>query len=285
MKFYYKDILDGNNVEMYAQMFNLSTDDLIKYARVCKIILINSEIVNLVQLLKEEVENLEKSEIDEYQGMVDKLQGEAKEIISDITPIEEAEETNTNINNRNLLVYSSYIDESMQRTINAHSGKEEQTLKSLANLIDQLRQLSYLSLRTNGLIHQNQKMGSNKPCYVDGIAYERLGSITTKVCYLRIPINDKNRDELNKTFNINFETLYLINFYGDFKNEGYDETRFYSEIYIDLKKHLKEIACIFEIFRKDFTPETRKIAIDLISNGFKLTDELTAVKKNQQTNS
>ena len=86
-----------------------------------------------------------------------------------------------------------------------------------------------------------------------------------------------NVQEINRLFHISFETLYLVLYYGDFKNEGVDELKYFNDIYIDLNKHEQEIRFIIKIFKEDFTPLTRKIAIEFISNGFLLTDHLTKI--------
>ena len=120
-------------------------------------------------------------------------------------------------------------------------------------------------------------MGSNKPCYVEGSAYERLGRGSTKINYIRMSISERNCEEIYSKFKMHFETLYLVLYYGDFKNEGVDELKYYNEIYLDLKKHANEISYIINVFKNNFTPETRRIAFEFISNGFMITEELTQI--------
>ena len=283
MHYYYKDILDGNNLEMYMSTYSLSKEDLLKYARVCRIIAISKEMSGLMEILTSELDSLENEEIQEYSEVIGELQDEGEEFLKDISSTEEEENKDINFQGENLIVYSTSIDDSYERTIGAHSGKEEQTQRAVANLIEQLSKAPYLNLRTKGYIHQNQEMGNNKSCYVDGNAYERLGRGSTKVNYIRVPISENNKTELKQTFKIDFDTMYLVLYYGDFKNEGMDELKFYNEIYLDLKKHYSEVLNIINIFKNDFTNETRSIAYNFVNNGFKLTDELTSIIKVQQS--
>ena len=279
MYYCFNDILDGNNLDDYMKTYSLSKEKLIKYAQVCKIILIYREMIELMEILRREAELLEKSELLEYQEMYNELQEGGETYLNSL---DEVDSDNIDYGkNSNLLIYTSYINESKERTINVHSGREEQTQKSVANLLEQLKNANYYSLRKKGYIHQHVDTGSNKPYYIGGNALERLGRLTTKVNYIRIPINLKNREELKKEFNIDFDTLYYIISYGDFKNEGYDEKKFYSEVNIDIQRHLDEIQYIIKIFKNDFTPETRAIALEMVREGFKITDDLTNVDRNR----
>ena len=279
MYYCFNDVLEGNNLDDYMKTYSLSKEKLIKYAQVCKIILIYREMIELMEILKSEAELLEKSELLEYQEMYNELQEGGETYLNSLDVVDS--DGMDYGNNRNLLIYTSYINESKERTINAHSGREEQTQKSVANLLEQLKNANYYSLRKKGYIHQHVDTGSNKPYYIGGNALERLGRLTTKVNYIRIPINVKNREELKKEFNIDFDTLYYIISYGDFKNEGYDEKKFYSEVNIDIQRHLDEIQYIIKIFKNDFTFETRTIAIEMVREGFKITDDLTTVDRNR----
>ena len=279
MYYCFNDILDGNNLEEYMKTYSLPKEKLIKYAQVCKIILIYKEMIELMEILKSEAELLEKNDLLEYQEMYNELQEGGETYLNSLDAVDS--DSMDYGNNRNLLIYTSYINESKERTINAHSGREEQTQKSVANLLEQLKNANYYSLRKKGYIHQHVDTGSNKPYYIGGNALERLGRLTTKVNYIRIPINVKNREELKKEFNIDFDTLYYIISYGDFKNEGYDEKKFYSEVNIDIQRHLDEIQYIIKIFKNDFTFETRTIAMEMVREGFKITDDLTTVDRNR----
>ncbi len=235
--------------------------------------------IELMEILKSEAELLEKNDLLEYQEMYTELQEGGETYLNSLGEVD-----SDNIDygkNSNLLIYTSYINESKERTINAHSGREEQTQKSVANLLEQLKNANYYNLRKKGYIHQHVDTGDKKPYYIGGNALERLGRLTTKVNYIRIPINLKNKDELKKEFNIDFDTLYYIISYGDFKNEGYDEKKYYSEVNIDIQRHLDEIQYIIKIFKQDFTFETRTIAIEMVREGFKITDDLTTVDRNR----
>ncbi|MBR4231393.1 MAG: hypothetical protein IKR74_04495 [Bacilli bacterium] len=273
---YYHDVLNGINIEMYMQMFSLSKDDLIKYARVCKILDIYKEILALVEIIETEADILEKDELEEYQGAINELQGEGETYLNDINVPIQGDET-IDFNDSNLIIYSNYIDESKQKIINSHSGKGEETQKSIANIIEQLKVADYFGLRKKGYIHQIVQVDANKPCYIEGNAFERIGRISTKVNYIRIPISDNNREVIKKLLNSDFSMLYLVVSYGDFSNEGLDERRYYSEIYADFKKHYQELVAIINLFKYDFTDETKLIAMDLINKGFEITEDLLSI--------
>ena len=282
MYYCFSDILDGNNMEEYQRTFSMSKEDLLKYARICMITTIYKELIELIEILKSEAELIGQNDLLEYQVMLAELQKGGETYLNGVDLSDNLEtDSINNGNNINLLIYTSYIDESRERTVNAHSGREEQTQKSVANLIEQLKSANYYSLRKKGYIHQHVDTGNNKPCYIGGNALERLGRLTTKVNYIRIPINLKNREELKIHFNIDFDTLYYVICYGDFKNEGVDEKKYYSEVNVDLQKHMNELLYVISIFKNDFTPETRSIAMEMISEGFKITDELTNVDRNR----
>lgn len=282
MYYCFSDILDGNNMEEYQRTFSMSKEDLLKYARICMITTIYKELIELIEILKSEAELIGQNDLLEYQVMLAELQKGGETYLNGVDLSDNLEtDSINNGNNINLLIYTSYIDESREKTVNAHSGREEQTQKSVANLIEQLKSANYYSLRKKGYIHQHVDTGNNKPCYIGGNALERLGRLTTKVNYIRIPINLKNREELKIHFNIDFDTLYYVICYGDFKNEGVDEKKYYSEVNVDLQKHMNELLYVISIFKNDFTSETRSIAMEMISEGFKITDELTNVDRNR----
>ena len=274
MYYYYNDILQGKNIETYMQTYSLSKEDLIRYARVCRIIVIYNDIIDLLKIINEEAELLEKEEIQEYKAIIGSLKSEGEEVLNIVNGLEEQVDLDEFAYNANLIIYSDFIEESKQRTLNAHSGKEQQTQKGVANLIEQLNKANYFNLRKKGYIHQNQQMGNNKPCYIEGNAFERIGRGSTKVNYIRLSISDINREEIKNRFHTDFDMLYLVVSYGDFKNEGFDELQYYNEIYIELKKHYDEIMAIINVFKNDFTEETRIVAMNMISKGFETTEEL-----------
>ena len=93
----------------------------------------------------------------------------------------------------------------------------------------------------------------------------------------------KNRETIKKVFNVDFDTLYLVLSYGDFKNDGVNEKQFYIEIYTNIKKYMKEIMLIIDTFKNDFTPEAYNVAVDLINNGLKTTEEIISITKNNRS--
>jgi hypothetical protein len=279
---YYRDILEGKNIEMYMQTYSLSKETLIRYARICKIREVYEEISDLVDILKTEMDALENSEIAEYQNLIDDLQTIGESYMVDIDEEDVVEEDLHNSDDINMTIYTNFIDESYDSTVNSHSGREEQSLNAIGALIEKLNKTEYLELRKKGeihQIHQNQQVDGNKAIIVDGSAFERIGKITTKVNYFRIPISDNNKKEINKSINKYFDTLFLVVSYGDFKNEGLDESRFYQKNYFAYKKHYAEIELIMNIFKNDFTEETFPIAMDFISEGFRITRNLTSSLK------
>ena len=194
MYHYYKEILAGNNIEMYMEQFSLSKEDLLKYARVCKIIDIYNQIVELMEMAKEEVELLGAENIEEFQNYVDELQDEGGYFLNNFDEIEKSEAGDT-INYGNsggLIVYPSYIEESKQKIDNSRSGKGEETRKYVATIIEQMVHTDYMSLRKKGTIHQAHQTDTTKPCYIDGKALERMGNGTTKVTYLRLSLSEES---------------------------------------------------------------------------------------------
>lgn len=247
LKHYYNDILKGNDLDMFMQAYSLSKKELIKYARICKVMEIYKDVFDLIEVIKQELSELEKDEIIEYQEVINELQSEGETILDDI---ESSLEDDIDIVKRNnLIIYSPFIDESYERTINAHSGKEEQTQKRVANLIKKINNIDYQSLRKKGLMHQILETDSKNPCYIDGNAFERASNGATKLNFIRIPISEKNKEVIKRTFNTDFDTFYLIVSYGDFQNEGIDEKRFYNKVYLEFKKYYQEILNIINLFK------------------------------------
>lgn len=275
LEFYYEDILNGNNLEEYEKTFGISKEELFKYARICRIIAIYKDVCDLVDILDKEADILEQGELLGYQENLSELEMEGEEFLSIIE--DEEEEMIDYGNSTNIIIYSDHINESKERTKTARSGKIEQTQKAIATLINQLRSADYQSLRKKGYIHQNQVMGSNEPCYFDGKAFERTGRGSTKVNYIRISVSENNRNKIKEYLNIDFDTVFLVVNYGDFKNEGIDELKYFNEVYLDLKRHSREILEIINIFKNDFTPQTFEEAIQFITKGFKITEEITSI--------
>lgn len=278
---YYREILEGKDLDIFSESFSIPKEKLVKMAKICKLIELYNDISEFIELMDEDEDINE----DEYKEMLEEMQEETTEVLSEID-IEDEEKKKTNINGnyKNLLIYPDFIDESQEATLNAQSGKETQTRKFVGSLIEQLAQADYYSLRKKGYVHQNQEMGNNKSCYIDGNAFERVGRSSTKVNYVRISLSENNRKAIKELFNIDFDMLYLIISYGDFKNEGIDELRYYNKVYIDVKKHNREILDIINIFKNDFTSETLPLAIDIINNSIKTIESLSKIIRNKQSN-
>ena len=144
---YYKDILEGNNIEMYMQSYSLSEEEIKRYARVCKIKEIYDEINELMDILKTEVDSLDKDEVEEYTSLIDELQTSGESYIDELSEEEIEEESLKNSDDINLIIYSNFIDESYDRTVNARSGKEVQSMKFITGLLQTLNKAEYLELR------------------------------------------------------------------------------------------------------------------------------------------
>lgn len=289
---YYGDILKGLNLNMYAEMYSLSPEELVKYARICNVLKIYEQIIELMELIEIDVNRMDEEIDSEIEEMMNSLQNEGEEMLGVI------ELNNTNANDENsypsdnisLVIYPSYIEESKQRTVNAHSGREEQVQKGVATLLERMSKIDYQNLRTKGYVHQINLSRSDSghvaygPSYVDRYAFERITSNDlTKVNYVRVPVSQKNRQTIKEEFNMDFDTLYLVVSYGDFINEGISEQQFYNQVYLDLQRHKDEVLSIIDVFRIDFTPKTASIAKSLITEGFKITTELLAAKKDKQS--
>ena len=287
---YYREILNDRSIEGYMAFFSLNKEKLLEYAKVCHIMDIYSEITDIMDLLKEDEGKIEQEDLEEYQADVTKFQDEGKILLTFLESKQKDRKRDEKIketysNSPNLIIYTRYIGESKDRTMNARSGKEENTQKAVANLIEQLRYAEYQTLRKNGYIHQTLDVNSHKPCYINGNAFERTGRCSTKVNYIRISVSKKNREIIKKYFNIDFDTFYLIVSYGDFLNEGLDEIKYYNKVCADLKRHNQELLTIIDIFKNDFTEKTFPLARDIIDNGFRITEEITSVLKNKKLNS
>ena len=284
MGYYVDDILGGNNIDMYAKMYSLPINNLMMLAKISRVLSIYSEVSRLVEMLKQGIEELEQNEVLEYQELVSDLQNQGSKNLNDIDSLKENNEIVVdNDKGTSLLIYPDYIEESKQRTINARSGREEQVQKSIANTINQLKMMNYQDLRKKGCIHQMQESTGMKPYYIDKYAYERIGSTSTKVNYIRLPISEKNRVVIKNEYNMDFDMVYLILYYGDFLNEGCEEKKFYDRARADSLKHLTEILSIINIFGTDFTPQTYEAAKALINNGFKITEDIISVLKDKQS--
>lgn len=273
---YYKDILEGNNIEMYMQSYSLSEEEIKRYARVCKIKEIYDEISELMDILKTEVDSLDKDEVEEYTSLIDELQTSGESYIDELSEEEIEEELIENSDDINLIIYSNFIDESFDKTVNARSGKEVQSMKFISGLLQTLNKAEYLELRKKGLLHQIHNTEDRKRYFIEGNPIERIGNGSTKVNFIRIPVSEKNKQELKKSINQDLNTLYLVVSYGDFKNEGLDETKFYNDHCLLIKKHFDELVCILDIFKKDFTKDTFPIAMEFISNGYLTTRKITS---------
>jgi len=275
MENYFQKVLQGNNLDMYMEMFSLSREDLIKYARICKIKNIYDQISELIELIKDDVELVEQDLIASY-NLIGELIPDNNALLESIGAKEPETIDTNNESSTNLLIYPPYIEESNRRTINARSGKEDQTQKSVASLIRQLIEANYQELRKTGCFHAIKDSISSNHFLIDNILVERIGGGTTKVIFIRIPVSEKNNQAIKNAFNINLNTLYLVVYYGDFKNDGINETQYYSRVCADLRKNQEIISSIINIFKSDFTQETLPAAIDLINGGFKITEDLTA---------
>ena len=272
---YYKDILEDKDLDIYRQVCLLSNEEIFFYVNICKLIDIYNDLCVLIDLLELNYDSDDVKDCEEYKN---ELMYEAKKTVDYINSFEELENDKIKNDDRNMLMYLSCIDDSKQKTINARSGKVEQTKKSLANLFEKLRKSSYLDLRKKGLIHQQMK-NTAESCYVEGNAFERIGTISTKISYIRISISKNNRKMIKDFFNNDFEYIFLIVCYGDFVNEGCNEKKYYNDIQLYLKRHMTEVINIFNIFKNDFNDETYQVAMDLIEKGMKITTELTGYNK------
>ena len=274
-RYYYGGVLDNNqgDIKTCMESFSLTEEEVRRYAKICKIIEAYNGIIDLIEMAKADVK-----EIEGYKDFIAELRDESKPFLDEVDSFEKPnkEETKGDIESKNLIIYSGYIDDSQKRTVNARSGREEQAQRSIANLIEQLNESDYNKLRQNGDVNHIQDPASKMGAYVGKNAFERFGSGSTKICYVRLSVSEKNREEIKRTLNSDFDILYLVLSYGDFKNEGCNLYQFFGRVCADLKRNFESVLEIVEIFKNDFTEETRPIAMSLINNGFRMTEELTA---------
>lgn len=275
LEFYYKDVLAGINDEAMANMFNMSIEDLRKYAIVCKIIADYNDVCEGLAIIDDE--NVDQDEKQEYQETVDELTDAVRMQVGVIRDLENWEKESDVIDaSVNLIIYAKHIDDSKNRTRNARSGRENEAQKKVANLIRLLRDSDYQSLRKKGLMHQLKTI-ANDECYIDNNAFERIGGGTTKVNFIRVPISEKNRETIKQYTRSDFNTLFLIISYGDFKNEQISEKKFYNMVCSDMEKNKDTIVEIINLFKNDFTDQTLSIAMEIINNGFVITEELLSI--------
>jgi len=275
LEFYYKDVLAGINDEAMANMFNMSIEDLRKYAIVCKIIADYNDVCEGLAIIDDE--NVDQDEKQEYQETVDELTDAVRMQVGVIRDLENWEKESDVIDaSVNLIIYAKHIDDSRNRTRNARSGRENEAQKKVANLIRLLRDSDYQSLRKKGLMHQLKTI-ANDECYIDNNAFERIGGGTTKVNFIRVPISEKNRETIKQYTRSDFNTLFLIISYGDFKNEQISEKKFYNMVCSDMEKNKDTIVEIINLFKNDFTDQTLSIAMEIINNGFVITEELLSI--------
>ena len=165
-------------------------DNLIKYAKVCKIKKIYDEIYELTEILKTEVDSLEKDEVDEYRSLIDDLQNSGESYVEDLGEEDIEEDISYLSDDINLIIYSNFIDESYDKTVNAHSGKEEQSLKAIANLIEQLNKCDYQDLRQKGYELKRTALDNYHVLYTEsnlGFVFSRTNDNTA----LRFPLTEK----------------------------------------------------------------------------------------------
>ena len=275
LEFYYKDVLAGNNDEAMANMFSMSIEDLRKYAIVCKIIADYNDVCDGLAIIDDE--NVNQDERQEYRETVDELTDAVRTQLKVIRDLENDENKSDVIDTSvNLLIYAKHIDDSTNRTRNARSGRVDEAQKKVANLIRLLRDSNYQSLRKKGLMHQLKTI-ANEECYIENNAFERIGGGTTKVNFIRVPVSEKNRETIKQYTRSDFDTLFLIISYGDFKNEQISEKKFYNMVCIDMEKNKGAIVEIINLFKNDFTDQTLSIAMEIINNGFVITEELLSI--------
>ena len=276
LEFYYKDVLAGINDEAMANMFNMSIEDLRKYAMVCKIIADYNDVCEGLAIIDDE--NVDPDEKQEYQETVDELTDAVRMQVGVIRDLENEEKESDVIDaSVNLIIYAKHIDDSMNRTRSSRNGRGDEAQKKVANLIRLLRDSDYQSLRKKGLMHQVKTSVGNDECYIEKNAFERIGGRTTKVNFIRVPISEKNRETIKQYTRSDFDTLFLIISFGDFKNEQISEKKFYSMVYSDMEKNKDAIVEIINLFKNDFTDQTLSIAMEIINNGFVITEELLSI--------
>ena len=264
----------GNNDEAMANMFSMSIEDLRKYAIVCKIIADYNDVCDGLAIIDDE--NVNQDERQEYRETVDELTDAVRTQLGVIRDLENEKESDVIDTSVNLLIYAKHIDDSTNRTRNARSGRVDEAQKKVANLIRLLRDSDYQSLRKKGLMHQLKTI-ANEECYIENNAFERIGGGTTKVNFIRVPVSEKNRETIKQYTRSDFDTLFLIISYGDFKNEQISEKKFYNMVCSDMEKNKDAIVEIINLFKNDFTDQTLSIAMEIINNGFVITEELLSI--------
>lgn len=180
--------------------------------------------------------------------------------------------------NCNFLLYLSNVDELRENTISSKLGKGQEAMSNICKELRTLCQSNYELLRQSGKIHQINEKGkcmTGRVLTSDNVAFERIGKITVKVGYVRVPVYKDNVELLRTKYNNdNLRYLVIVISFGDFKNESINEKTLYERFHISADKNMKEMEDIIKIFKEPFTPETLEIACSIIERGVDITRHL-----------
>ena len=79
------DIIEGKNLDLYSEMYSLSKKELLQYAKVCRIMSNYEAILDLLTMIVDDIENIDSVEYSDYKDMVDELQSEGDEYLTDFS--------------------------------------------------------------------------------------------------------------------------------------------------------------------------------------------------------
>jgi len=89
----------------------------------------------------------------------------------------------------NFIILLDKIEEDRIKTIYSRSGKGQIAMSSILKEMNLFMNSNYDSLRKKGKIHQLNDVNKTQIVITKhNLAYERIGSITTKITYIRVPL-------------------------------------------------------------------------------------------------
>ena len=180
--------------------------------------------------------------------------------------------------NCNFLLFLSNVDELRENTVSSKSGKGQESMMSICKELKSLEQINYELLRQGGKIHQINEVAkpmTGRLLTSYNVAFERIGKITSKIGYIRIPILKENVEVLRRKYNNNnLRYLIIVISFGDFKNDSINEKVLYERFNLTADKSMIDMEDIIKIFNKPFIPETLEKACSMIESGADITRHL-----------
>lgn len=282
------DISSDEDIEELARNFSyagITVENIRNFINLSKL---NTELTKI----KESFEAIReiKKEYDDVSDLVAEYNTDVQELNSMFESYLTEEERKTNpselLSAKSLLVFGSKIEESRKRTMESKSGKTTESMKSICAVFKAMTDYEYQQIRQKGVIHQVQDPTRNKGVEIDGLAVERMGTGTSKVIYLRLPVTESNKEKIQRQLGRSeIDNIYLIMDFGDFHNESISEKQLYRDAFFRIKKDEEMYTEIISLFGKDFTGNKEKEAMALIERGAEIVSNLSKEPRKELTTS